>query len=67
VLTGLFFVFYAGFRIFAEQFREPDSELVLGGMLTSGQFLSLFMIVAGVAFLVAAKVLPGKGSRLREP
>lgn len=60
VLTGLFFVFYAGFRIFAEQFREPDAELVLGGMLTSGQFLSLFMIVAGVAFLVAAKLLPGK-------
>jgi phosphatidylglycerol:prolipoprotein diacylglycerol transferase len=60
ILTGLFFVLYAVFRIFAEQFREPDSELVLGGMMTSGQFLSLFMVAVGVAFLVAAKWLPGK-------
>ncbi len=55
VLTGLFFIFYALFRIFAEQFREPDSRLV--GPLTSGQFLSLFMIVAGVGFLLSAKYL----------
>lgn len=54
VLTGLFFVLYAVFRIFAEQFREPDSKMVLSGMLTSGQFLSLFMIAAGVAFLATA-------------
>ena len=60
ILTGLFFVLYAVFRIFAEQFREPDSELVLGGTMTSGQFLSLFMVAVGVGFLVAAKLLPGK-------
>lgn len=60
ILTGLFFVLYAVFRIFAEQFREPDSELVLGGMMTSGQFLSLFMVAVGVGFLIAAKLLPGK-------
>lgn len=58
VLTGLFFIFYALFRIFAEQFREPDAKMV--GALTSGQFLSLFMILAGVAFLVSAKLMPGK-------
>jgi phosphatidylglycerol:prolipoprotein diacylglycerol transferase len=58
MLTGLFFVLYAGFRIFAEQFREPDAKMV--GALTSGQFLSLFMILAGVAFLVSAKLMPGK-------
>jgi phosphatidylglycerol:prolipoprotein diacylglycerol transferase len=58
VLTGLFFVFYAGFRIFAEQFREPDAEMV--GALTSGQFLSLFMIVAGLAFLASAKFAPSR-------
>ena len=29
-------------------------------MMTSGQFLSLFMVAVGVAFLVAPKLLPGK-------
>jgi phosphatidylglycerol:prolipoprotein diacylglycerol transferase len=43
------------FRIFAEEFREPDAKLVLGGMMTSGQFLSLFMIAVGAGFLMAAK------------
>jgi phosphatidylglycerol:prolipoprotein diacylglycerol transferase len=50
VITGLFFALYAVFRIFVEQFREPDSPLV--GPLTKGQFLSLFMLVVGAAFLV---------------
>jgi phosphatidylglycerol:prolipoprotein diacylglycerol transferase len=58
VLTGLFFVFYAGFRIFAEQFREPDAKMV--GPLTSGQFLSVFMILAGLAFLASAKFAPSR-------
>jgi phosphatidylglycerol:prolipoprotein diacylglycerol transferase len=60
LLTGLFFVLYAVFRIFAERFREPDSELVFRGMMTSGQFLSLFMIAVGLAFLASVKLLPGK-------
>ena len=51
VLTGLFFLCYAVFRIFVEQFREPDAELL--GPLTKGQFLSLFMVLAGAAFLAA--------------
>lgn len=50
VITGLFFVLYAVFRIVVEQFREPDSALV--GPLTKGQFLSAFMVVIGVGFLV---------------
>ena len=54
VLTGLFFVFYAVFRIIGEQFREPDSASSYVGWFTSGQFLSLFMIVIGVAFVVTA-------------
>ncbi|MCU0796420.1 MAG: prolipoprotein diacylglyceryl transferase [Akkermansiaceae bacterium] len=54
VLTGLFFVFYAVFRIVGEQFREPDSAKTLVGSLTSGQFLSLFMIGIGAVFMVAA-------------
>lgn len=54
VITGLFFVCYAVFRIVVEQFREPDSALVFGGPMTKGQFLSLFMVVIGAAFLAAA-------------
>lgn len=51
-ITGLFFVLYALFRIVAENFREPDAALV--GPLTKGQFLSLFMILAGAVFLAVA-------------
>lgn len=51
VITGLFFIFYAIFRIIGEAFREPDSKLVLNGILTSGQFLSLFMIAGGAVFI----------------
>lgn len=61
VLTGLFFIFYAIFRIFAEQFREPDAKLV--GGLTAGQFLSLFMIVAGIAFAFSYKYVKTKPVR----
>lgn len=60
VLTGLFFLFYALFRIFAEQYREPDSAMI--GMLTKGQFLSLFMVVAGVAFLLSARFVKGSAA-----
>jgi len=52
VLTGLFFIFYAVFRISAENFREPDAALILG--LPRGQFYSLFMILIGALFIVAA-------------
>ncbi|WP_035603693.1 prolipoprotein diacylglyceryl transferase [Haloferula sp. BvORR071] len=58
VLTGLFFIFYALFRIFAEQFREPDAAML--GPLTRGQFLSLFMIVAGLVFLTSSRWVKGK-------
>jgi phosphatidylglycerol:prolipoprotein diacylglycerol transferase len=51
-LTGLFFVLYALFRIVCEQFREPDAEMV--GLLTRGQFLSVFMFVFAAAFLAHA-------------
>lgn len=54
LLTGLFFGLYATFRIFAEAFREPDAEWIIEGMLTMGQFLSLFMYLFSAAFLVFA-------------
>src|SRR5438876_2774627 len=36
VLTGLFFICYAVFRVVIENFREPDAELI--GPFTRGQF-----------------------------
>ncbi len=49
VVTGLFFLLYAVIRIGLEQFREPDAGMI--GAFTRGQFLSLFMVLAGLAFL----------------
>ncbi len=49
ILTGLFFLLYAVFRITVEGYREPDSAMI--GALTKGQFYSTFMIVAGVGFI----------------
>ena len=52
LLTALFFFFYAVFRIFDEQFREPDAALV--GAFTMGQYLSLFMFLFAGAFFIHA-------------
>ena len=55
MLTGVFFTLYALLRIIGEQFREPesDSPFVLAfGFLTYGQFLSLFFILLGIAFVI---------------
>ncbi|HLB34120.1 MAG: prolipoprotein diacylglyceryl transferase [Verrucomicrobia bacterium RIFCSPHIGHO2_12_FULL_41_10] len=52
VLTGIFFIAYALLRIAGETFREPDAPLT--GFLTRGQFLSLFLILIGLAFVGAA-------------
>jgi len=54
VTTGAFFVLYALVRIFGEQFREPDVGVAFTLGLTRGQFLSLFMIVFGLAFIANA-------------
>ena len=52
VITGLFFVGYAVTRTAAEVFRFPDAGYV--GWLTKGQFLSVFLLLIGVGFLIAA-------------
>jgi phosphatidylglycerol:prolipoprotein diacylglycerol transferase len=54
VLTGLFFICYAIFRIVLEYFREPDATLIAG--FTRGQFFSFFLIAIGLVFIVAAKM-----------
>src|SRR5947207_7386714 len=56
VLTGLFFIFYAIFRIVVENFREPDATLIAG--FTRGQFFSFFLIAIGLCFVIAAKLRP---------
>ena len=56
VLTGLFFICYAIFRIIVENFREPDASLIAG--FTRGQFFSFFLIAIGLAFVIGAKLRP---------
>jgi len=56
VLTGLFFICYALFRIIVEYFREPDASLIAG--FTRGQFFSFFLIAIGIAYIVAARRRP---------
>lgn len=50
VVTGAFFVLYAVLRILGEVFREPDRAWSVGPF-SAGQFLSLFLIAIGVAFI----------------
>lgn len=52
VFCGVFAILYAVGRIICEEFREPDSPFSMG--LTRGQFLSVFLILVGVAFLAYA-------------
>jgi phosphatidylglycerol:prolipoprotein diacylglycerol transferase len=56
LLTGLFFICYAIFRIVVEYFREPDAPMI--GAFTRGQFFSFFLIAIGIGFVVAAKMRP---------
>jgi phosphatidylglycerol---prolipoprotein diacylglyceryl transferase len=65
VLTGLFFICYAIFRIVVECFREPDASLIAG--FTRGQFYSFFLIAVGIAFIVAAKMRPTFPVKLQGP
>jgi len=62
VLTGLFFICYAVFRILIEYFREPDASMVAG--FTRGQFFSFFLIAIGIAFIVVAKIWPSYPTKM---
>jgi phosphatidylglycerol:prolipoprotein diacylglycerol transferase len=51
-VSGLFLAGYGVFRFIAEFFREPDDFLGLLTLgLSMGQWLSLPMILAGIALL----------------
>jgi phosphatidylglycerol:prolipoprotein diacylglycerol transferase len=52
VISGIFFILYAVFRIGVENVREPDAEKIFGA--TKGQFYSFFMIAIGIGFLLYA-------------
>ncbi len=52
ITTAAFFFLYPLMRITGEFFREPDAPLT--GPFTRGQFLSLFMFVVGMLFLISA-------------
>jgi len=55
LLSGIFLIDYAVFRIIAEFFREPDEQLgFLFGGATMGHLLSVPMILVGIAFIVHA-------------
>jgi phosphatidylglycerol:prolipoprotein diacylglycerol transferase len=60
-VSGLFLAGYGTFRFIAEYARQPDNYLgLLSGGLSMGQWLSLPMIVAGVAMMVWAYLRAGK-------
>lgn len=53
-LAGEFLALYAVGRIICEQFREPDAALIAG--LSRGAFYSFFLLVAGLAVIVWARL-----------
>jgi phosphatidylglycerol:prolipoprotein diacylglycerol transferase len=60
-VSGLFLVGYGAFRFIAEFAREPDNFLgFLAGGFTMGQWLSMPMVVAGLAMMVWAYRRAGK-------
>jgi len=62
LISSLFLIFYGVFRIFCEQFREPDSHIgYILDYFTVGSILSIAMILFGFLFLV--KVLYDEKSR----
>ncbi len=52
-ISGEFLLLYAVFRIFCEQFREPDAALILG--LSRGVFYSLFLVAGGVWLILRSR------------
>jgi len=55
-LSGLFCIFYAVFRIFCEQFRQPDEQIgfLTSWGLTMGQLLSGIMFIFGTIIFYCA-------------
>ena len=53
ICSALFLIFYGGFRIIGEQFREPDEHIgYLFNLFSMGTLLSLIMMVLGFFLLL---------------
>ena len=65
VITGAFFVGYAVLRSIGEIFRAPEDGYV--GFLTMGQFLSVFVLLLGMGFWIAAWLRPTYPPAERRP
>ena len=49
ICSSLFLIFYSVFRIFCENFREPDNQLgYIFYNLSMGTLLSLIMLISGI-------------------
>jgi len=54
--SGLFLIGYGSFRVFVEQFREPDSQIgYLISVFSMGSILSFVMIFIGILILIKNK------------
>jgi len=55
-ISGLLCIFYAIFRIFCEQFRQPDTQIgyLTSWGLTMGQMLSGIMFVTGIIIFICS-------------
>ncbi len=59
IVTGAFLVGYAMFRLFVEQFRQPDAHLgFIIGQASMGQLLSIPMFALGVGVIGYALMKP---------
>ncbi|MEM1294474.1 MAG: prolipoprotein diacylglyceryl transferase [Verrucomicrobiota bacterium] len=65
ILTGLFFINYAVFRIVGEVFRHADSGHIAG--LSKGQFYSVFFIAIGIAFLYYGMTRGKRAVEMKNP
>ena len=59
-LSGEFLIAYAIARIFCEHFREPDADVTLILGLSRGTFYSIFLVLAGVVFIVVSRQLAAR-------
>ena len=61
VISALFLIMYSSFRIWLEQFRQPDEQLgFLWESMTMGQILSVPLLVLGWLLLVHFWLKPAK-------
>ncbi|MGF1450380.1 MAG: prolipoprotein diacylglyceryl transferase [Opitutales bacterium] len=69
-LCGEFLILYAIARIIGEIFREPDAFLETKyhfGLLSRGQLLSVFLLIAGIGVIVRARLRARKSAPNETP